>query len=188
MRQKIAISEDERLKVKDERISLVEDLRSYCHRLRLDEKLISEHWSTIGTIVSLLSVLAVIAAVIAVPMVRWALLFCLLCYPMAVLPTHLIVKRKIADPQFRSSFNFGVRFFISILYTLVIVLVIACCKGILWGLAAIAVVFFVARITGPATVFLRSTLTNTRYWLLRLFRRPAMREINKMYIALVNLI
>ena len=188
MRQKIAISEDERLKVKDERISLVEDLRSHCHRLRLDEKLISEHWSTIGTIVSLLSVLAVIAAVIAVPMVRWALLFCLLCYPMAVLPTHLIVKRKIADPQFRSSFNFGVRFFISILYTLVIVLVIACCKGILWGLAAIAVVFFVARITGPATVFLRSTLTNTRYWLLRLFRRPAMREINKMYIALVNLI
>ena len=188
MRQKIAITEDERLKVNGEKIKLVEDLRSLCHRLHFDEKLISEHWSLGGTLLSLLAVLAVIAAVIIVPVVRWALLFCLICFPMAVLPTHLIVKRKIADPQFRSSFNFGVRFFVSILYTLVIAIVIACCKGLLWGLAAIAVIFVVARITCPATHWLKDLLCNCRYWLLRLLRRPTMREIDKVYKALVDLI
>ena len=137
---------------------------------------------------ALLLVAAVATSAVLVPVVRWALLFGLLCYPMAVLPTHLVVRKKVADPQFRSSFNFGVRFFPSILYTIVIAVVLACCKGLLWGLAAVVVVFIVARITGPATHWLKNLLCNCRYWLLRLFRRGSMREIDKTYEALADLI
>lgn len=186
MRQRIATVEGERLKEKCG--ELVEELRCQCRRLHLDEKLISEHWGLTHTVLALLVVLAVLVAVITIPATRWALLFCLICYPMAVLPTHLLVKKKVADPQFRSSFNFGVRFFVSILYTLVIVVVMACCKGLWWGLAAIVVVFIAAKITGPATHWLKDLLCNCRYWFLRLFRRTAMREIDNDYKTLVDLI
>ena len=87
---------------------------------------------------------------------------------MAVLPTHLIVKRKIADPQFRSSINFGVCFFFTLLYTPVIAIVVAATDGLWmnrladigawWGLIAVAVVFLTARLTGPIYNFLRQII------------------------------
>ena len=36
---------------------------------------------------------------------------------------YLIVKKKVADPQFRSSINFGVRLVLAILYAIVIAIV-----------------------------------------------------------------
>ena len=169
-------------------VPVVQTLKAELAKLHLDEKMLSEHWNLGGTLMALLLVAAVATSAVLVPVVRWALLFGLLCYPMAVLPTHLVVRKKVADPQFRSSFNFGVRFFPSILYTIVIAVVLACCKGLLWGLAAVVVVFIVARITGPATHWLKNLLCNCRYWLLRLFRRGSMREIDKTYEALADLI
>lgn len=175
---------------------LADTLRSQCRRLHLGEKLVSEHWSLAATLLALLLVTAVVAAVVMVPAVRWIFLFCLLCYPMAVLPTHLIVKKKVADPQFRSSFNFGVRFFVSIIYTIVIASVIAATEGMWmsrladlgawWGLVAIATVFLCARITGPLTVFLRGIYSNCRYWLMRIFRRKSMQEIDQTYKSLLE--
>lgn len=176
--------------------TLATTLRSQCRRLHLDDKALAEHWGVVATLLALLLVAAVVAAVIVVPVVRWVLLFCLLCYPMAVLPTHLIVKKKVADPQFRSSFNWGVRFFVSILYTIIIGIVMACCGGAWmshvaalgawWGLVAVATVFLCARITGPLTVFLRGIYSNCRYWLMRIFRRKSMQEIDQTYKSLLE--
>lgn len=171
-------------------------LTDRCRQLHIDEKTMAEHWSPATTMLSWLAVLLPIVAAVVLPAVRGALLFCLLCYPMAVLPTHLIVKKKVADPQFRSSFNYGVRFFPSILYTLVIGIVMACHEGAWmsqvadigawWGLVAVVIALVMAAITGPVTYFLRNILTYSHYWLTRLFRRTNMREIDKTYNALVG--
>ena len=175
-------------------MTLSKDFHDRCANLHLGEKTFAEHWSLIATVLSLLAVSLVITVVLTVPLIRWTLLFFLLCYPIAVLPTHLIVKRKVADPQFRSSFNFGVRFFFSIIYIIVIAIVVASTKGMWmdrladlgawWGLAMVPMVFVCARVTAPVTVFLRRTLNNCYYWLLRFFRRRTMRKIDKIHKTL----
>ena len=166
-------------------------LTSLCRHLRLDKKQVSEHWHLPATALSLVAVAAALVAAIMVPPVRWILLFCLLCHPLPFLPTHLIVKRLIADPQFRSSVNFGIRLVLSILYTIIIGIVIACTGGMWmsniagigawWGLVAVVLVFVLAPLASHVVCFLRDMLANSRYWLLRLFRRKAMQEINKTY-------
>ena len=107
----------------------------------------------------------IFAATLLVPMVRWILLFCLVCYPLPFIPTHLIMKKKVADPQFRSSVNFGVRFLLSIIYAIVIGIVMAICGGAWmsnvaplggwWGLVAVVWVPIAARLTAPAVNLLR---------------------------------
>lgn len=169
-----------------------EALRDQCRRLRLDEKLVSEHWPLASTLLALAAVVLLVAAAVVVPVVRWTLLFCLICYPLPFLPTHLIMKKKVADPQFRSSFNFGVRLVLSILYALIIAIVMACCGGAWmgrladigawWGVVAMAAVFLGARLAGPVDSFLRDMLANSRYWLLGMVGK--LREINKIYSSL----
>lgn len=112
-----------------------------------------------------LLVVGIITAAVLVPVVRWIVMFCLVCYPLPFIPTHLIVKKKIADPQFRSSVNWGVRFLLSIIYALVIGIVMACCGGgwmknvadigAWWGVVAVAWVPIAARLTAPAVNVLR---------------------------------
>ena len=179
-------------------LSTLQALKSTLAELKLNDNQISEHWTLLGTLLSLLTILAVVVAIVVIAPVRWVILFCLLCYPMAVLPTHRIVRKKIADPQFRSSFNFGVRFFPSVLYTIVIAIVVAANGGMWmshiaglgawWGLVAVAIVPLCARITGPITVFLRNIVNNNHYWLLRVFQRNAMHEIDKNFKRLADLI
>ncbi len=134
---------------------------------------IPERQSLAATLLSWLLIGAFVAACCLLPVVRWTFLFCLLCYPMAVIPTHLIVKKKIADPQFRSSVNWGVRFFGSILYTIIIAIVVAATGGLWmsrladlgawWGLIAVAVAFICARLTATIYNILRNTLTSTHH-------------------------
>ena len=139
-------------------------------------RLLSDHWSLAATLLALLAIVLVVVAAVMVPLVRWVLLFCLLCYPLPFIPTHLIVRKKVADPQFRSSFNFGVRLVLSILYAIVIGIVMACCHGAWmghwidlgawWGLVAVAWVHVGARLAAPTVCFLRDTWANIRYWML----------------------
>ena len=143
-------------------------------RWSVDARLHSDHWSVAATLLALLSILLVVAAAVAVPVVRRILLFCLVCYPLPFIPTHLIVRNKVADPQFRSSFNFGVRLVLSILYALVIGIVMAATGGMWmkqvadigawWGLVALAWVHIGARLAAPTVCFLRDTWDNIRYW------------------------
>ncbi|MCR4659213.1 MAG: 1-acyl-sn-glycerol-3-phosphate acyltransferase [Bacteroidales bacterium] len=162
-------------------------LREQCNLLHLNEKLISEHWSLGGTLLSLLPLAALLAVAIMVPAVRWVLLFCLLCYPLPLLPIQLIVRKVIADTQFRSSFDFGIRLVLSILYALTIGIVMACNGGAWmsrladigawWGLVSVAVVFLDAYLAGPAINLIRDIFANCRYWLLRLFKHRSMRQL-----------
>ena len=141
-------------------------------------RLLSDHWSMAATLFAILAVAMVVVATVTLPLVRWGLLFCLVCYPLPLIPTHLIVRKKVADPQFRSSFNFGVRFALSILYAFIIGIVMACCDGAwmsrwldlgaCWGLVAVVWVHIGARLSAPTVCFLRDIWANIRYWLMRL--------------------
>ena len=116
-------------------------------------------------VIGLLLVGAFVAAVAMVPVLRRTALFCLVCYPLPFIPTHLIVKKLIEDTQFRSSVNFGVRFLLSIVYAIVIGIVMACCGGAWmsnvadlgawWGLVAVVWVAVAARLTAPVVNMLR---------------------------------
>ena len=188
VRQQIALQMDAMISSGDPKadrlISSATSLADQCRRLRIDEKLVAEHWCLSGTLLALMAVALPIVAAIMLPPVLLTLLFCLVCYPIALIPTHLVVKKKIKDPQFRSSVNWGVRFFLSILYTIIIGIVMACCHGawmahmadigVWWGLVAVAVVIIGAYIVGPIVNFFRDLMGNIHYWSLRLARRREM--------------
>lgn len=181
MRQEIAHRVEHDLTEEEERERLLErsaKVKEGCARLHLEAADLAEHWNLATTLMATVAIMLLLAAVAIVPVLRRAVLFCLLCYPMALLPTHLLVKRKIKDPQFRSSVNFGVRFFGSILYTIVISIALAATRGLLWGLAAVAVVHIMAWLIGPTVGVLRRTMHSCRYWLARLVHRKAMRALD----------
>ena len=176
MRQKIAKQvESGRWTVDCEQVST---LRDQCQRLHITPRLLSDHWNIATTLLVMLCVAVLVVAAVMVAPVRWALLFCLLCYPLPFIPTHLIVRKKVADPQFRSSFNFGVRLVFSILYAIVIGIIMATTHGlwmsrladigVWWGLVTLAWVPVGARLAAPTVCFLRGICENCRYWFLSL--------------------
>ena len=174
--------------------SEVRALRSELSQLHLDERLVSGHWPLALTQAAVLCVAAAVAVAIAVPMVWRIVLWCLVCYPLPLVPTHLIVRRKVADPQFRSSFNFGVRLVLSILYAIVVGVVMAATGGAWmagvaaigawWGLVAVAWCAVGARLAAPVTVLLRNIVANCRYWTLWVCGR--LHEVNRLYKSLVG--
>ncbi|MBQ0015933.1 MAG: 1-acyl-sn-glycerol-3-phosphate acyltransferase [Bacteroidales bacterium] len=87
--------------------------------------------------------------------VRNVLLFLIVSYPIPWIPTHRWVRKKIADPQFRSSINFGLRFGISLIYVLLFSVVMFVVCGWQWGIAAIVSSLLQARLVGPVMQIIR---------------------------------
>lgn len=151
--------------------------QALCRRYKIAEKVVAEHWSLAATLTATLAVLLTLVLAVVCRPLRMIALFALLCYPLPLIPTHLMVKPRVADPQFRSSFNWGVRFFGSIVYALVIGIVMAATRGAWmdsllplgawYGLVAVAIVVVGARLAAPFVSFLRDVVANLRYWFLR---------------------
>ena len=101
---------------------------------------------------SLLALLAVAFTVWAIaPIWKYWLLSNLIVY----LPTHLITKYKIKDPQFRSSVNFGIRLFATLLYMLITFIVFICCKGFWTALGVLLLGFVSIHVTPRIFILLR---------------------------------
>lgn len=158
-----------------------------CKEIRMRPVDVAEHWSFAATVVSALALGGFAAAIFLVPAVRWFLLFFLLCCPIVFIPTHLLMKKLIADPQFRSSVNFGVRFLLSIIYGIVIAIVVACCDGLWmswladigawWGLVAVGMVHLGALLSATIVNGLKAIGNNLRYWCLRMAMAKKMRRL-----------
>lgn len=198
-RQMDALSAEEGSPKFDTLIKNAGALRSLCDGMKINEKLLSEHWGLPATMLSVLGFAAIVAAAVMLPPLRWLLLFCLLCNPIPLLPTHLITKKKIADPQFRSSVNYGIRLGLSILYAIAIFVVTLSggldrltghisfgiqLPSLVWGIIAVALLHLEARLAGPVINLFRDMISNCRYWLLRLFKRASMRKVDETYSAL----
>lgn len=201
VRQKISLELDRRAAEKGEDFeNLVSQTRSYsqkCKSMHLRERDVPDHWSLPLTLLALLPVLLLAAGVCCVPVVRWLFLFWLVCYPIPFLPTHLITRKIIADSQFRSSVNFGIRFLLSIIYGIVITVVMACTGGMWmsrladlgawWGLIAAGVVHLGAILAGPTVNALKAIGRNMRYWLFKLVKSKEMKNLEGLYRKLVEL-
>ncbi len=107
--------------------------RRLCGELHIEPRFMAAHHSPLMSLCALLVVLLVAIGVVLFAPARWCVLFALLCHPLLLLPTHLIFRKVIADSQFRSSVNFGVRFLFSIIYTIAIAIVMACTGGLWMG-------------------------------------------------------
>ena len=137
-----------------------------CRRLHLDLHTATDPWHPAWTILTTAAMAAAVAATVLFQPVRGVLLWMLLCNPLVLLPTHLLVKPLIQDPQFRSSVNYGIRLVLSLLYIIVITVVVCCTRGIGWGALALATAVAMARANAIVHPFLRRWAFNLhRAWL-----------------------
>lgn len=192
MRQKISVKLDDMAAKQEpgfaEIIEKTRIFKQLCSALHMRERMVADHWNLFTTFVAGLSIAAIVAAIVMVPVVRWVFFFLLFCYPLPFLPTHLITKKLIEDPQFRSSVNFGIRFLFSIIYIIVIGIVMACSGGAWmsrlvdigawWGVVAIALGHVEAMLAGPMVNSLKAIGRNLHYWWLRLVKAHTLKTLN----------
>lgn len=154
--------------------------RELCAQVRLSPKREARHWSLVELALSLAVVIGGVASCVMFKEVLWLVCFLLACYPILIIPTHRLIPLFIKDTQFRSSVNFGIRFFFSVIYTLVFSIILGCVHGWQWWLIAFNVPFVMAWFSGPLTEWTRGLWYNIRYWILRLTRPATMRELRQL--------
>ena len=79
----------------------------------------------------------------------------LLSNPIVYLPTHLIAKAKVKDPQFRSSINYAIRLGLTLVYSIVLFVVFCISRGFFWALGIVLLGMFSAWLTPKVFVLLR---------------------------------
>jgi hypothetical protein len=170
----------------------LEKARQYaalCRELHISQKALPDRWSLPLTLLSVAALSAFLAATVLWAPLRWIVLFCLLSFPILFIPTHLLIRHLIADPQFRSSVNFGVRFLLSILYTIVIAIVVACGDGLWmsrladlgawWGVVPIALAHIGALLEASVVNLLKAIARNSHLWLLHLLRPKKIKALKE---------
>ncbi|KWW32032.1 MAG: phospholipid/glycerol acyltransferase [bacterium P3] len=137
-----------------------------CRRRRLNIRTAADHWNLAETVGMTAAVAALaVAAAICQPL-RNVFLWSLMCNPLPIVPTHLIPKRWVKDPQFRSSFNYGIRLIVSLIYILACAVIVGCSRGLAWGVLALLTALVVARLNALLHPLLRQWLQNLRrHWL-----------------------
>lgn len=171
---------------------LMETTRKYialCKKLNLKHKTETEHYSIPMVLLSLLVVAAAVGLFVASTPVRWVVSFLLACYPILIIPTRPIFTKIIKDPQFRSSINFGARFFSSLIYTLIFSIIMGVTAGGVWGdqltgihgfwwwLAAFDIPFIMAYFSGYLTSWLRKTWRSLGYWFRKASKPSEMKQL-----------
>jgi 1-acyl-sn-glycerol-3-phosphate acyltransferase len=91
------------------------------------------------------------------------LLLWLVSNPIVYLPTHLVAKAKVKDPQFRSSINYGIRFGLTLVYLIVLFIVATCVCGFGKGLALLFLGIMSAFVTPRVFVLLRDMYYGYRW-------------------------
>lgn len=146
---------------------LGKEYQRVCAELKFNEKLPGEHWNLALLCLSTIALGALVVATVWKPM----LLLLLMCYPIILLPTHLIPKKLIKDPQFRSSVNYGIRFAVSVIYTLLMGITVGILNGFWWGVLAFDVAFVMGFLSGDIVTWVRGTYDNWRYRFAQLLHR-----------------
>ena len=94
----------------------------------------------------------------------WDMLpFWFLSNPIVYIPTHLIAKAKVKDPQFRSSINYGIRFAATLVYIILLFIISTCIVGIWKGLALLVLGVLSAWLTPKLYVVLRDIVYGVRW-------------------------
>lgn len=144
-------------------VHLGKEYRRLCGELKINEKIPGEKWNLALLCGSTLAIAGIVMAALWIPAILHALLFCLVCYPIILLPTHLVAKKLIKDPQFRSSVNYGMRFGLSIIYSIILAIIVGCCHGFWWGVLAFDTAFVMGFLSGDIVGWIRGTYDNWKY-------------------------
>ena len=108
-------------------------------------------WVVVGMIFGLLEGLGV-----QLPWLDWPLwLAWIVADPIVYLPTHLIAKKKIKDPQFRSSVNYGIRFGATLLWIIGCFIATTVAANVWAGLSMVALGMLSAHATPKMFALLR---------------------------------
>lgn len=152
-------------------VHLGKEYRRVCAELKLNEKMPGERWNLALLCLSTIAIAGILLAAIWLPIIRGILLFCLICYPIILIPTHLIARKLIKDPQFRSSVNYGIRFALSIIYTIALGVIVGCRHGFWGGVTAFNTAFVMGFLSGDIVTWIRGTYDNWRYRIAQLLHR-----------------
>lgn len=87
----------------------------------------------------------------------------ILSNPIVYLPTHLLARAKVKDPQFRSSINYGIRFGLMLIYLFVLFVVAVCVVGLWKGLALLLLGVLSAFVTPRIFVVMRDMFYGYRW-------------------------
>lgn len=101
------------------------------------------------------TVLMLIVLLLAVVLCWEMLPLWLLSNPIVYLPTHLIAKAKVKDPQFRSSINYAIRLALTLVYSIVLFVVFCISRGFFWALGIVLLGMFSAWLTPKVFILLR---------------------------------
>lgn len=138
-------------------LALAHERRDYASRHHTSVSRLAEPPSTTARLLRIGAILAAVLLLIPT-LTRTILLTLLVCYPLPLLPTHLIVRHTVEDSQFRSSINFGVRLLLSIIYMIALFITVSIIHSILWGMAALTVSLLLATITPKVIDWMRRGL------------------------------
>ncbi len=152
-------------------VHLGKEYNRVCQELKFRPQLPSERWNLGLLCLSTIAFASIILAACWFPKVLCGLLFCLICFPLPFLPTHLIPRKLIKDPQFRSSVNYGIRLVFGMLYALAFSIIFACCHGWYWFFISMIAAMILSFISGDVVCWLRGMLDNWRYRFAQLLHR-----------------
>lgn len=138
----------------------MESVRERCRMAGVRPVEWAEKWPLWQLIIAVLLLVDTIVLIALCPWLTWGVVYGLLCFPIAVVPTHLITKKLIKDPQFRSSVNFGIRFGFSLIYLPILALILGIVHGWYWFFITVGTAYLVGRLCGPTTNWLKKIWAN----------------------------
>lgn len=157
-------------------VELVREYQAKCQKAGLREELVSERWGWLKlSVVTLIAALLIASLVLFKP-VRMAALALVICFPLILLPTHLISRKIIKDTQFRSSINFAIRFGVSLIYTLAL-WIFAATKGWAILLATIIGTLAIIYFSGNILRGLKSLSENWKFVFHRCFKASKTKQL-----------
>ena len=109
----------------------------------------SKGWTVGKSLLALLAVVLTVAAIVPI----WQ--YWLLSNVALFMPTNLLVRRAIKDPQFRSSVNYGIRLLLQFINGIVVFIVFTCLHNVWWGLGMAALCALSAWVTPRIFMLLR---------------------------------
>jgi len=160
-RQLATLSEEERATC----LAQGQDFADRCTRKGVPLWFASKGWKWWKSVLTLIVTAGLVAALLSAHRlldahVRYSMLGLLIWFlanPIVFLPTHLITRRIIKDPQFRSSINWGIRTGLHIVYFLILFIVISFVYTPLHALILLAIGLLSAWITPHLLACLRDT-------------------------------
>lgn len=129
-----------------------------CRRAGVPMWFASKGWSQRQSVEAILIILIVLGVLIGTRLLKFWLLSNLVLF----LPTHIICKKKIKDPQFRSSVNYGIRLLLQFINAIVVFIVATCSRGFLFGVGMVLLGMMSAYITPRLFILFRDLWYGSR--------------------------